>query len=148
MTSNDVSKGQADDETRYMVAGSGAPDVDAVHPDRWEYRPGVDYVRGWREATTALTAVRDALGRAGLGGGVLGMRAGVLADGTGYGEITLTVGAARRLSELLEALRERQEAAPHIRGPDAADPRSSAGLAGQAEHEGTRRGTRRSVGTA
>lgn len=108
------------DGARYLVCWPKALDVDSVHPDSWEVRDGVNYVAGWREAMRAVARLYAVLAIVGIRDDVQ-FTAGVLADGTGVVSGRLGLPAAARLVESLDAQRERQEAAPRIRGPDGLD---------------------------
>jgi hypothetical protein len=101
----------------WVVAGPSSAEVDQVHPDVWDVREGVNYVRGWREGQRLARRLYALLARLGIGEGVE-FTPGVLADGTGVVSGRFTLDAVEKLVELLEALRERREAAPKCRGPD------------------------------
>ncbi|MET9645583.1 hypothetical protein [Streptomyces syringium] len=60
----------------------------------------MDYVEGWREATSALAGLADALAAAGLKGPGVRLRAGAEGDGSGVVRLELTVPAARAVAKL------------------------------------------------
>ena len=104
---------------------SGAPeasyevcDVDSAHPQWSEVRPGVNYVAPWRTARRAAARLRCALER--TGSVALDQRsafARVRGDGSAVVCLELELPAAAALAVLIEeALRERAEGAPKIRG--------------------------------
>jgi hypothetical protein len=109
-----------DDEPRYIVAYDGIAGVavEAAHPDRWQVRDGVNYVAAWRAAQSAADRLAAALARC----GVEDVRCVpfALADGSYGVDLWVPARWAAWFGSFLEALRERTEAFPHIRGPDAA----------------------------
>jgi hypothetical protein len=113
------------DGPRWVVADSSA-EVDAVHPDMWDVREGVNYVAAWREGQRFVAELHARLAAAGIGEGVE-FTPHVTAEGVVMvcGRVRLeplrrlvTYLQDRYLDDLLEAQRERQEAAPKCRGPD------------------------------
>ena len=101
----------ADSDVAYVVC-----DVESVHPQWSEVRPGVNYVAPWREAKRSAARLGAVLARTGVPIG-RAVFARVRANGSGVVCLELDVQAAAALAMLLdEALRERQEGAPKIRG--------------------------------
>ena len=111
MSSEDFEDESADSDVAYVVC-----DVESVHPQWSEVRPGVNYVAPWREAKRSAARLRAALARTGIPVG-RSVSARVRGDGSGVVCLELDMPAAAALAVLLdEALRERAEGAPKIRG--------------------------------
>jgi hypothetical protein len=108
---HESASGFGDIEPAYEVC-----DVDEAHPQWSEVRPGVNYVASWRTARRAAARLRCALERT----GAVGERpafARVRGDGSAVVCLELEMPSAAALAVLLEeALRERAEGAPKIRG--------------------------------
>jgi hypothetical protein len=95
---------------RYRVG-----ETDEFHPDWLEVRDGVNYVAGWRAASAIAQQIRTLLAHAGVQTSPGTLWASVRGDGTGVICVDPSIAAA--LAQLAdEALRERQEGAPKIRG--------------------------------
>ena len=100
-----------DSDVAYVVC-----DVQSAHPQWSEVRPGVNYVAPWREAKRSAARLRAVCVRVGLPVG-RSVFARVRGDGSAVVCLELELPTAAALAELLdEALRERQEGAPSIRG--------------------------------
>jgi hypothetical protein len=87
----------------------------AFHPDWLEVRDGVNYVAGWHTAHATAARLRALLTDAGVLVSAEALWASVRADGAGVVCLDPSIAAALvRLAD--EALKERQEGAPKIRG--------------------------------
>jgi len=65
------------------------------------WSPGIDYVRGWREATDASAELLEALGSAGIDTTSITTRADTSSDGTGVVRLALPAELAQRLTTLI-----------------------------------------------
>jgi len=75
-------------------------DPDAVHPDRWEVRPGVNYVAGHRAARVVANRLAVAMGRT-MPSATAGIRADVRADGSPMVWVGFDIEIAERLVEIV-----------------------------------------------
>lgn len=82
-------------------------DGDDFDPAALLWSPGIDYVRGWREATDAAAELFDALRTAGIDTTTITTRADTSPDGTGVVRLALPVSTARGLVALAKVAARR-----------------------------------------
>ena len=78
-------------------------DGDDFDPTALLWSPGVDYVRGWRNATDAAAELLDAIQAAGIETSVITARADATPEGMGVLRLVLPTSTARQLAMLARA---------------------------------------------